>query len=161
MRIFIFPGFEGDTCMDDINECLAKPCKNQGTCLNSIGSYTCKCSAKYTGPLCEEIVVIALMNSSFMQTLRHVYNKQKLWLLYTGLNAKEIAEYEWISLAFMDRCYLYRGGLYFLIEVPFESKCNISSPSARRSYFVLVEYKSWAHVVSKTPLRHQSVLLKV
>ena len=28
----------------DVNECKSSPCENNGTCINSIGSYTCDCT---------------------------------------------------------------------------------------------------------------------
>lgn len=38
----------------DINECKAgNPCKNRGTCINTIGSYKCACSIRFTGKHCE------------------------------------------------------------------------------------------------------------
>ena len=36
----------------DINECDSSPCENGATCINNNGSFTCICSAGYTGSLC-------------------------------------------------------------------------------------------------------------
>ncbi|KAG2494967.1 hypothetical protein HYH03_006901 [Edaphochlamys debaryana] len=46
-------GFTGTSCDTDINECTTNnPCKNGGTCDNTIGSYTCTCSTCYSGATC-------------------------------------------------------------------------------------------------------------
>ncbi|KAL5012769.1 hypothetical protein ScPMuIL_011320 [Solemya velum] len=48
-------GYQGDTCMDDIDECsVSQPCKNQGTCQNTNGSFQCQCTEQYTGDTCAE-----------------------------------------------------------------------------------------------------------
>ena len=38
----------------DIDECLNMPCKNGATCNNKPGSYSCSCSAGWTGRDCDE-----------------------------------------------------------------------------------------------------------
>uniref|UniRef100_A0A673LLV5 Neurogenic locus notch homolog protein 1 n=1 Tax=Sinocyclocheilus rhinocerous TaxID=307959 RepID=A0A673LLV5_9TELE len=43
----------GQTCEVDINECVKNPCRNDGICQNSIGSYKCSCKSGYTGRNCE------------------------------------------------------------------------------------------------------------
>ncbi|CAF0904049.1 unnamed protein product, partial [Adineta ricciae] len=41
-------------CLEDINECLLEkePCKNGGSCINTIGSYYCQCTEDYQGADC-------------------------------------------------------------------------------------------------------------
>ena len=39
----------------DIDECTPNnPCQNNGTCINTPGSYTCCCAPGWTGPNCKE-----------------------------------------------------------------------------------------------------------
>ena len=37
----------------DVNECESSPCKNNGSCVDGVGSYTCVCSQGYIGEECE------------------------------------------------------------------------------------------------------------
>uniref|UniRef100_A0A8B9UNY5 EGF-like domain-containing protein n=1 Tax=Anas zonorhyncha TaxID=75864 RepID=A0A8B9UNY5_9AVES len=38
-------GYAGPRCESDVNECLSGPCRNQATCLDRIGRFTCICMA--------------------------------------------------------------------------------------------------------------------
>uniref|UniRef100_A0A3Q0RGZ8 EGF-like domain-containing protein n=1 Tax=Amphilophus citrinellus TaxID=61819 RepID=A0A3Q0RGZ8_AMPCI len=40
-------------CNRDVNECISNPCKNRGTCTNTLGGFVCSCRAGYTGLTCE------------------------------------------------------------------------------------------------------------
>lgn len=42
------------TVFVDKNECLLSPCQNNGTCINSIGSYQCNCEAGWQDKDCEQ-----------------------------------------------------------------------------------------------------------
>ena len=55
MYAFI-PGWKGDNCTEDIDECLSDPCKNGATCNNFDGGFNCTCVPGYVGTLCEEDV---------------------------------------------------------------------------------------------------------
>ncbi|KAL1237846.1 Neurogenic locus Notch protein [Trichinella pseudospiralis] len=57
-------GFEGNDCSTDINECetTRSLCSNYGTCINTVGSYICKCVGGYAGKRCENYIEPCLMN---------------------------------------------------------------------------------------------------
>lgn len=40
----------------DINDCLSSPCKNGGTCLDRIASFTCACPQGFTGATCDQVL---------------------------------------------------------------------------------------------------------
>lgn len=40
-------------CVIDVDECVDRPCFNNGRCINMHGSFNCSCSAGFTGSLCE------------------------------------------------------------------------------------------------------------
>ncbi|TRY94620.1 hypothetical protein DNTS_001876 [Danionella cerebrum] len=48
------PGYTGEKCEIDIDECHPNPCRNGGTCIDGVNSFTCICLPSYTGALCEE-----------------------------------------------------------------------------------------------------------
>lgn len=47
------PGFQGDRCLSDVDECVKNPCANGGQCQNTYGSYRCNCSLGFAGQACE------------------------------------------------------------------------------------------------------------
>ncbi|XP_025066105.1 neurocan core protein [Alligator sinensis] len=48
------PGFTGENCEIDIDDCLSSPCQNGGTCIDEINSFVCLCLPSYGGSLCEK-----------------------------------------------------------------------------------------------------------
>ncbi|KAG8517651.1 Neurogenic locus notch protein 2, partial [Galemys pyrenaicus] len=59
------PGFVGDRCQTDMDECLSGPCKNGGTCSDYVDSYTCKCQAGFGGVRCEHNIDECTESSCF------------------------------------------------------------------------------------------------
>ena len=51
------PGWYGQKCDLDIDECSQGTnwCKNGGICLNSLGSFECRCLDAYEGKYCETV----------------------------------------------------------------------------------------------------------
>ncbi|KTF87440.1 hypothetical protein cypCar_00025640 [Cyprinus carpio] len=47
------PGWAGQNCDQNVNECSSNPCQNGGTCTDGINGYTCTCSSQWTGPQCQ------------------------------------------------------------------------------------------------------------
>nr|KAG5712444.1 hypothetical protein BaRGS_011418 [Batillaria attramentaria] len=46
-------GYRGDRCQDDRDECNGTSvCFNEGLCINTVGSYECRCPAGWTGQQC-------------------------------------------------------------------------------------------------------------
>ncbi|KAH0620314.1 hypothetical protein JD844_020560 [Phrynosoma platyrhinos] len=46
-------GFTGTYCHENINDCLGKPCKNGGTCIDEINDFRCFCQSGWEGKLCD------------------------------------------------------------------------------------------------------------
>lgn len=47
------PGYTGDDCQTDIDECASKPCYNGAICKDGVNEYTCECKPGYEGQRCE------------------------------------------------------------------------------------------------------------
>ncbi|KAJ8978001.1 hypothetical protein NQ317_004546 [Molorchus minor] len=48
------PGFTGEHCNLDFDECLSMPCRNNATCINQINNYECRCPPGYEGKECSQ-----------------------------------------------------------------------------------------------------------
>uniref|UniRef100_H3D7S9 Versican core protein n=1 Tax=Tetraodon nigroviridis TaxID=99883 RepID=H3D7S9_TETNG len=48
------PGFTGQRCETEVDECQPNPCLNGATCVDGPGSFSCVCMPSYTGELCEQ-----------------------------------------------------------------------------------------------------------
>merc|ERR1719431_53244 len=65
------PGYRGDTCEIEINECMSwpSPCLNGGTCKDKINAFECACPQGWKGVKCEikkpvEYVVVTAANGT-------------------------------------------------------------------------------------------------
>ncbi|KAK3739936.1 hypothetical protein QZH41_015977, partial [Actinostola sp. cb2023] len=47
------PGFTGESCEININECVSNPCENGGSCEDQVNGYKCACVTGYEGNNCE------------------------------------------------------------------------------------------------------------
>ena len=59
------PGYRGEHCEENIDECLTNICQNNSTCVDGINEYTCLCPPNYKGDFCE----ILFCESS----IKHIY----------------------------------------------------------------------------------------
>ena len=48
-----FPGYEGQLCDKEIDECVSSPCGPNGHCIDRVDSYQCVCSPGYKGANCQ------------------------------------------------------------------------------------------------------------
>lgn len=46
------PGFTGDRCRDDVDDCATRPCANGATCVDRANSFVCLCANGFTGRDC-------------------------------------------------------------------------------------------------------------
>ena len=51
------PGYRGDMCEIDIDECSPDPCLNNGTCLDRVNNYTCTCTNEWVGRNCSDCLL--------------------------------------------------------------------------------------------------------
>lgn len=55
---FCPPGYTGDTCAINIDECrqVEEPCFNNGTCIDEINTFRCDCAPGFRGDRCQESI---------------------------------------------------------------------------------------------------------
>ena len=58
------PGFFGELCENDIDDCASGPCKNDGKCTDKVDDYLCDCTGTgYSGPQCQDNIDECLVSS--------------------------------------------------------------------------------------------------
>lgn len=48
------PGYEGEMCEIDINECASNPCMAPATCIDLVADYSCECPRGKAGLQCDQ-----------------------------------------------------------------------------------------------------------
>lgn len=50
------PGYVGEHCETDVNDCQSSPCLNGGECTDLVNNYSCECKPGWEGKNCEQNV---------------------------------------------------------------------------------------------------------
>ena len=62
------PGFTGEFCQTNIDECVGVNCSGNGVCLDGVNSFTCQCNPGFNGTLCSEGVKYMIILQLLYQT---------------------------------------------------------------------------------------------
>ncbi|CAF3578872.1 unnamed protein product [Adineta steineri] len=86
------PGFTGQMCEINVDDCISQPCKH-GRCLDNINGFYCQCYQGYDGGLCDNAIdqckKLPCQNNGTCQSLMNSYQCHCLSGFY-GKNCEEI-----------------------------------------------------------------------
>lgn len=51
--VYLFSGFRGQHCEENIDDCIGNLCQNGATCVDRVNEYACLCPPTFRGPQCE------------------------------------------------------------------------------------------------------------
>ncbi|XP_060072039.1 delta-like protein 4 [Ylistrum balloti] len=67
--LICYPGFTGNDCATDIDECQSNPCSNGGTCQDGNNSFSCLCPYGHSGPMCNVAVSTTTASTTIETTV--------------------------------------------------------------------------------------------
>ena len=80
-----YPGYSGNYCNVDSNDCKNNPCGIHGLCMDEVNGYSCICQTGYTGLNCEvRVSYFCGFEEGICSPLRNSLNANFAWSLGTG-----------------------------------------------------------------------------